>query len=816
MTDRLERCYHCHETIPPGADYTLRSNEQMLAFCCPGCRAVAELISAEGLSRFYDFRSMPALKPVERNEGARPWQVCDRPEVERRLARSLSTNSSEFRFLVDGVNCAACSWLIDRGLRSVEGVDDVSINPVTREARVVFDPSKARLSRILEAVERFGFVPRPGTTGNSAAESRAARDELKRLAVAGLGFAQVMTLSAALYLGAFKAMEASFTSFFVIASMLVATPVVLYSGAPIFRAALADLARGRLGMDVPVSLAILVALGASLVNAFRGEGHVYFDSATMFVFFLTLGRFLEARARNRAGGFVAALSQVRPLSALRRGDDGDEQVGTVELVPGDVVVVPPGETVPADGRLMSESAAFDESLLSGESLARRRQSGEPVLGGSLNAGQAPIEVCVTQSGDNGYIDRVGDLLHRAMSERPEFLRLADRWAQVFVAAVLAMTAVTGAIWSLLDPARAFDVVLAMLVVTCPCALSLAAPTAFAVALGRFAQFGLLCRSARVIERIGNVSTWLFDKTGTLTEGRIGVVRVDLLAETSEEQVLAVAAALEAGIEHPIARAIRGLADAVPAESVTFEAGRGVSGNVGGMRYRLSSAAHVGHDATSDALQCVYLADDRQVLARIVLADRVRPYAREALGSLAASADVALVSGDSEAAVGDVARQLGVREFRAGLMPADKLELLQARQASGAVVAAVGDGINDAPILAQADVSVAMVAGSQLAQASADVIFTGDDLRTLARFPALAAQTRRVVRQNLSWAAAYNLTVIPLAAFGVLMPWMAALGMSLSSLMVVANALRLNGLLATGSKPREVPLDAVPASGRVSS
>lgn len=816
MTERLERCYHCHETIPPGTDYTLESNEQTLVFCCPGCRAVAELISAEGLSRFYDFRSMPALKPVERNEEARAWQVCDRPEVERRLVRSVSANSSEFRFLVDGVNCAACSWLIDRGIRSVDGVDDVGINPVTREARVVFDPSKVRVSRILEAVERFGFVPRPGTKGDSAAESRAARDELKRLAVAGLGFAQVMTLSAALYLGAFKAMEASFTSFFVIASMLVATPVVLYSGAPMFRTALADVARGRLGMDVPVSLAIFVALAASLVNAFRGEGHVYFDSATMFVFFLTLGRFLEARARNRAGGFVAALSQVRPLSAIRRSDDGDEQVGTVELVPGDVVVVPPGETVPADGELMSESAAFDESLLSGESLARRRQSGEAVLGGSLNAGPSPVEVCVTQSADNGYIDRVGNLLHRAMSERPDFLRLADRWARFFVAAVLAMTAVTGGIWWLLEPARAVDVVLAMLVVTCPCALSLAAPTAFAVALGRFAQFGLLCRSAQVIERIGNVNTWLFDKTGTLTEGRIGIVRVDLLAEVPEWQVLEIASALEAGIEHPIARAIRGLSGAAPAESVVFEAGRGVSGNIGSMGYRLGSATHVGHDTAADDVQCVYLADDRRVLARLVLADRIRPYAREALRLLARSANVALISGDSEPTVRDVARQLGVREFHGGLMPEDKLGLLRARQAASEVVAAVGDGINDAPILAQADVSVAMVAGSQLAQASADVIFTGDDLRTLARLPSLAARTRQVVRQNLSWAAAYNLTVIPLAAFGVLMPWMAALGMSLSSVVVVANALRLNGLLSAGSGSRELPIDTLAVRSRVSS
>ncbi|MGD8340064.1 MAG: heavy metal translocating P-type ATPase [Gammaproteobacteria bacterium] len=814
MTDSLERCYHCHETVPPGTDYSLESKGERHRFCCPGCRAVAELISAEGLARFYEFRSAPGLKPVDRPGEARPWEVCDRPEVERRLVRSKGPDSSELRFRVDGINCAACTWLIDRGLRSLEGVADVAVNPVTREARVAFDPATTKVSRILEAVERFGFVPRPGVGSDLAAEAGAARDELKRLAVAGLGFAQVMTLSAALYLGAFKAMETSFTSFFVIASMLIATPVVLYSGAPIFRAALRDLTRGRLGMDVPVSLAILVALGASLVNAFRGAGHVYFDSATMFVFFLTLGRFLEARARHKAGGFVSAISEVRPLSAIRRREGGDEHVGTVELVPGDVVVVPPGETVPADGDLVSATAAFDESLLSGESLARRRQSGDPVLGGSLNLGHAPIEVRVTQSGDDGYIDRVGDLLHRAMSERPEFLRMADRWAGFFVAAVLGLTVLTGGIWMLRDSARAVDVVLAMLVVTCPCALSLAAPTAFAVALGRFAQHGLLCRSARVIERIGQVHTWLFDKTGTLTEGRIGVIRVDALGELPEHRILEIAAALEAGIEHPIARAIRQLADSEPAEAIEFEAGRGVSGEVGGRRYRLGSAIHVGYESEPDDVACIYLGGEDGVLARLVLADRIRPHASDALASLALGANLALISGDSEPAVAAVARRLAVPEYRAGLMPEEKLDLLQERQRQGEVVAAVGDGINDAPFLAQADVSVAMVAGSQLAKASADVVFTGDDLRTLARLPALASATRRIVRQNLGWAAAYNLTVLPLAALGLLMPWMAALGMSLSSLVVVGNALRLSGILSEQTETREPTLDAVPAGGRL--
>jgi Cu2+-exporting ATPase len=360
--------------------------------------------------------------------------------------------------------------------------------------------------------------------------------------------------------------------------------------------------------------------------------------------------------------------------------------------------------------------------------------------------------------------------------------------------VLGLTVVAGAVWLTLDADRAVEVVIAMLIVTCPCALSLAAPTAFAVALGRFARLGLLCRSARVIERLGQVTTWLFDKTGTLTEGRIGIVRVDSFRDIPEVDCLAIASALEAGIEHPIAQAIRKVANVTPAEAVEYTPGFGVQGCVRDRVYRLGSAAHVGHDSPDDDGPCIYLADDRQVLARIVLADRIRPHAREALASLSGSAEIALISGDSEAAVAATARALNVAEFRAGFSPREKLEFLNACQRAGAVVAAVGDGINDAPFLARADVSIAMVAGSQLAQASADIVFTGDDLRTLARLPSLARATRRVVRQNLGWAVLYNLTVIPLAALGLLMPWMAALGMSLSSLVVVGNSLRLGSLL----------------------
>jgi Cu2+-exporting ATPase len=365
-----------------------------------------------------------------------------------------------------------------------------------------------------------------------------------------------------------------------------------------------------------------------------------------------------------------------------------------------------------------------------------------------------------------------------------------------------VSAVAGGVWLKIAPERAFEVVLALLVVTCPCALSLAAPTAFAVALGRLARRGLLLRSARVLERLGDVTTWLLDKTGTLTEGRIAVTRIDAYTSVDGPTCLAIAAALESGVEHPIARALHSDRAAGTASDVEYLPGYGVSGVVNGRRYRLGSGRYVGRDDSSSAgTQCVYLAGEQGVLARIELADTLRPHVKAALDALGAGGrELVLVSGDEAGVVARVARELGLSRYHAASSPADKLVLLEQRQRAGEVVAAAGDGINDAPLLAQADVSIALVAGSQLAKASADVVFTGSDLRVLARLPAWASAVRRVVRQNLAWAALYNFAAVPLAATGLLTPWLAALGMSLSSLLVVGNALRLNRLLADGGVP----------------
>jgi Cu2+-exporting ATPase len=781
-----------------GGRYWVRVDDAERPVCCAGCQAVATFIRGAGLGRFYQFREAPAGKSVDAAD-ARRWMVYDRPAILAQSTRELRPGLREVACRIDGITCGACVWLIEQGLARRPGITDVAVNPVTRHAYLRYEPQAIALSEVLAAVAKLGFEPRPRAVVRGADRAEAAsRSELKRLAVAGLGFAQVMTLSAALYLGAFKSMEVAYSHFFVLVSMIVATPVVLFAGAPIFRAAWSDLRHGRLGMDVPISLAIVAAMSASLFNSFRGAGEVYFDSATMFVFFLTLGRFLEARARHRAGSQLDALADLVPASAIRRVGDELQTVGTVELAPGDRVIVEPGAAVPADGELIDEYSAVDESLLSGESLARRKRRGDAVLGGSLNVGARPLELRITGALNDSYIARIGALLERAMADRPVFVQTADRWARWFVVGVLAVASSVGLLWWQMAPERAFDVVLAVLVVTCPCALSLATPTALTVALGALAQQGLLLKSARVVERIVEVTRWMFDKTGTLTTGRVSVQDVETLGGLDAPECASIAAALEAGIDHPIARAFARSEQHGIAADVQLTAGAGVTGVVAGEVYRLGTRAFALGELEDEAsnVSRVYLAGESGLLARFTLSDNLRPSARPALAALQASGlGVAIVSGDQAGAVRHAARSLGLDEWHAAQQPEGKLALVRDWQSRGEVVAAVGDGVNDAPVLAAADVSIAMMEGSRLAQAGADIVFTGDDLGTLAALPAWARATRTTIVQNLSWAVCYNGLALPAAAAGWVTPWLAALGMSLSSLLVVANALRLRSRLS---------------------
>lgn len=811
-------CFHCGEPIPRGLVIHAQVGGRDEPVCCHGCKAVAEFISGAGLGDYYRYRDTASTRA---DEPPRPdrWAAYDRPELVERLTRGEPDGARSITVLLEGLRCAACSWLADKALSLQSGVLDVSVNPATARARLVWDPAKVRLGDLLRVLEHVGLRPHP--LAGEPSEQMALlerRDALKRLAVAGFGNMQVMMFAVPLYFGEATGIDPVMREYMRLVSMLVSIPVALYSGWPFYRGAWHALRARSISMDVPVSLGILLAFVASVWNALTGRGEVYFDSVTMFVFFLGLGRYVEMIARHRAGSVADALARLAPMTARRVRAGATEDVQAVELAVGDELLVRAGEVFAADGVVLEGDGRVDESMLTGESIAVPKPPGTAVHQGTHNLA-APLRVRVTAVAGGTVLAGIVALLERAQAERPRLARAADRAAAWFLGRILFGAAIVYAAWWFVDPSRAFSATLAVLVVTCPCALSLATPTALAAATAALARRGVLVARTDAIETLSKATHVLWDKTGTLTRGLVRVEDVHSLGAVTSQQALEWAASLEQLSEHPIARAftVTG-APTLRAIAVEVHAGRGIEGRIEGRRLRIGTRAFAaglqprtgadpGHDeagaAAADAAaeSRVYLGDESGLLATFTLSDPLRPEAGHCVADLAAlGLESEIVSGDQPGAVARIAARTGIGRQAARLSPQDKLARLKSLQAAGAVVVAAGDGINDAPLLRGADVAIAMGRGSALAQTSADLILVRESLDELPGTVALARRTQRVIRQNLGWAIGYNLAALPLAAFGFVPPWLAAIGMSLSSVVVVLNAMRLS----RGSAPRRQP------------
>lgn len=705
-------------------------------------------------------------------------------------------------FAVEGIRCAGCVRNIEKAVRALPGIDGVNVNAATARVTVNWQGSATTLPKILHAVNDAGFrtLPLAGAEASTRfrAEQRAA---LKRVGFASLGMMQSMMYLGALY-GA-SDITASMAQLMAIAGMIIVTPVLFYSGAPILLGAWRDLARRRVGMDVPVALALLLAWAPSVVNTFRGSGEVYFDSVGMFLFFLTAGRYIEMNVRHRGATSAEALARSLPAKVWRLRDDGTrEQTTAGELARGDRFAVPKGGVIPVDANLEpgSAPATLDESLLTGESVAVQRGEGDLIRGGSLNVGQ-PLTLVAVHSVGNSTLAAIVALQERARAERPRLVRLADRAASWFVGVILVLSAVTAVLWWNVDPVRAFPAVLAVLVVTCPCALSLATPVALAAATTRLSRLGVLVTRADAIERLARIDTVVLDKTGTLTLPATGIIETQLLNGRTREEALAIAAALERDSSHPLAAAFHAYQSAdVRASGVREQAGAGIEGEVDGLRWRLGSydfaraivdgnVVALRRAATDDRL--LYLGSATGMVAAFRVGTPLRAEAHEAVEALRAQGlTVVIASGDNPHAVQDAGRALGITRTHARLSPPDKIWLLEDLRSRGHRAFVIGDGINDGPVLAAAEVSCAMGQGSAIAHSAADLLLVNEDLAVLPQAVQVARQAMRVVRQNLTWALVYNLGAVPAAALGLIAPWLAALGMSLSSLGVVLNARRL--------------------------
>ena len=790
-------CFHCGLPVPDDVELTVEIEGEVRPMCCMGCQAVAQAIVDNGLEDYYRHRTAKAqvgeaLVP----DALRELEVYDNDTLQQSFVHVREGDIREAALILEGIVCAACVWLSERHVGALDGVLAFHVNYSTHRAQVTWDNSRIHLSDILRAISEIGYHAHPFDPGRQEALQKKERNRaLRRIGIAGVGTMQVMMMAVAMYLGDYQGMDDGIRRLLRWASMIVTIPVIGYSGQAFFQSAWRDLRQGRLGMDVPVSLAIGIAFVASVWATWSDTGHVYYDSVTMFIFFLLIGRTLEMTARHKAGQVAEELVKLMPATAHRITADGIESVPVAELRIGDRLVVKPGEVVPTDGVVVEGGSSVNEALLTGESLPRVKRIGDEVIGGTINT-ESPLTIEVDRVGQDTVLAGISRLLERAHAEKPRVAEFANRVAGWFVAGLLLVASVVFLYWYLHRPEDALWITLSVLVITCPCALSLATPVALTAATGSLTARGVLTTRGHALETLARTTDMIFDKTGTLTWGRLRLVSVSVLADAEEQWLRRLAAGLEGYSEHPVAEALREAVEPLGVEVVEAETGRGVTGRFDGDWYRLGSLEfirewHRGLEQAEGEGTTIYLASRDALLAVFHLSDEPRPDAQRIVRELEGMGVVVhLLSGDNSAAVASIAKRLGIEHWRAEQLPQDKLDYLRALQAEGRIVAMVGDGVNDAPVLAGAQVSIAMGKGAQLAQASADMVLLSNDLGVLPYSVEMARKTLKVIRQNIAWAIGYNLTALPLAAAGYIQPWMAAIGMSGSSLFVVLNALRL--------------------------
>ncbi len=801
-------CFHCGLPVPAGGRWRGSLLGEMQDFCCGGCQAAAEAITASGLDRYYRLRTAkaPTARPSEEAQDG----LYDRDDLQASFVRKEG-GLCEASLLIEGIRCAACLWLNEERLRALPGVVEANVHYASQSVRVRWVPSRLALSGILGAVRSIGYRARPLDLRHRAGiEADVRRRDAARLVFAGVLGMMVMNLALAWYLvgGPDSFGRLPLWEVFGRWCSLAATALLLvYPGQDFFAGAWRDLRRRRAGMDIPIVLGLAAAWAGSAWATVRGAGPVYYDAIGMLVFFVLLARAFETRARLSAAATLDRLAVIQPATARRVDAGGREsEVAAADLEPGDLIRVEPGEIVPADGTLLEEGPCFEESVLTGEPWPRRREKGEAIAGGSTVRNR-PALLRVTRAERDSTLAQIRRLLERGLESRPRFVELADRLAPPLVILILMLSAGTAGWWLAHDSARALPATVAVLIVTCPCALALATPIALTIAAGRLAAIGVLPARMTGIEALADADTAVFDKTGTLT---LPTPRLESVhaAGLDRETALSIAAALEAGSTHPAARAIGVAAPGTPpsVEAVTDRAGRGVGGTVFGARWWIGSPDFaLGSASMPPALEAelaaargrgrlaAVLTDREGRTAIFAFAEALRPGAGEIVGELrrAGVREAVLLSGDAPAPVERLAKSLGFAQARGGMGVEDKLAWIRSREREGSRVLFVGDGVNDAPTLAAAGASVSFAEAPQLSRLASDFVILGESLSSLAAARRIARRSRLVLAQNLGWALAYNLVSVPLAAAGLVPPWAAAVGMSASSLVVVANAMRLS-------------------------
>jgi len=781
-----DTCFHCSEKIPAGVVLSVRYLGKSQAVCCHGCQSVAQLILDGGLNDYYRLREEPAQRPDAIDSS---WQAYD----QEAFITSFVTPGNGVRhveLLVQNITCSACAWLIERRLASLTGLTNIRVNAAANKLSFDWSSDAIKLSEVMTELAQIGYQGQ-GWSATTAANQAA--DELRtllfRVGLAGIAFLQVMMFAAAIYTGADE-MDPKYTELMQWFSLIISIPVVLYSAQPFFKGAYSALRAGGLSMDIPVATAISLAWSASIVATFNGVGEVYFDSVVMFSFFLLTGRYLEKRAQHRENDTLYSLASWLPDTAIRITDRGQEWLPSSGLTYGDIVLIRAGDSAPADGKIISGCSSFDESLFSGEHLPVTKSVGSSIYAGTVNIEQE-VKFRVEAADCSTQASAINQLLASAAAQKPAITHIVDRISGVFIAAVLAISLATYLFWSAQANPHAFWIALSVLVVTCPCALSLATPVAITSAIAGLRSRGILVTNSEAMTQLPTVDTLILDKTGTLTKGVLTVVEVIIHNEQySKEKVLELAGALEFHSNHPIATAFpQGNLSVDNAEVVV---GRGVQGDYQGASYRIGSARFVEAGSEHANRGNIFLACNSELIAEFVITDTLREGSAAMIAELKRRGiNVILCSGDSQSSVTKVAQNVGIKQFYFEQTPEQKYELLRELRNDGARIGMVGDGLNDVPVLGSADVSLAVASGASLARCHADMVLSEEQFTRMPQLIAFTSLLNRTIKQNLAWALLYNLLALPLAIAGFVPPWAAAIGMSLSSLVVVLNALKLN-------------------------
>ncbi len=796
MSQDRQHCYHCDLPIPNGTELTTEIFGEPRKMCCPGCQAVSQAIVDNQLDDYYRFRTEPAVKADEQHgDILSQLTLFDDPSVQEEFVSDLN-DEKIVQLSIDGISCSACGWLIEKKLSQVPGLKRVAVNVSAQRATLTWDDTLVTLSQLLTVIDSIGYHARPFQPDKQEANYSATNKAyLKRLGLSGLMTMQVMMLAIGLYFSLFGYIDPDTRRFFHYISLLLSIPVVTYSAVPFYQGAFRAIKNGTVNMDVPIVIATIGGFIASCYTTITDHGTVYFESICMFIFLLLVSRYVEHKSRARATELSSNSMKHVPITATRVAHDGSyTPCPAKQLNIGDIILVKPGDTIPADAVVTSGNSEVDESMLTGEFSPVIKEKGSPVYGGTINHAGS-IECRVETPLKDALVNQIMRLQELALANKPAISQFADNFSRYFVVAVLIIAACSTLYWYLTEPTLALPVAIAVLVATCPCALGLATPVALTCGMARLSSHGILVKNADTLETINQVKHVVFDKTGTLTNGDFNLIDWRNHSTLRDEQVLSIVASIESVSEHPIAKALSSLSESKtkPLEpEVTV--GQGISGRVDDIKYYVGSRKFIAkhHDLSQSSIPSthqVILASAREILGSFELKDKIKPGSTELVKQLSPR-ECSILSGDTRENVEDIASQLGIHEYKAHASPEDKLNTIQAMQHNNSTVMMVGDGINDAPTLSAANVSVAIGGSTDLARSAADIICLDNRLNALPTLFESSLKVSKTIKQNIGWAIGYNLCVLPLAVSGILSPWVAVIGMSLSSIIVVSNSVRL--------------------------